>query len=108
MLMQFEQHNRQKAPRESRKNREVHKGKNRGGICATSCKWSTHIMLRCCVLARAGKAKKTAIYIPRQISRHASKAHLCCSAPYCQLLETAYVNSLRYRPIDLLRMVRER
>jgi hypothetical protein len=68
----------------------------------------THIMLRCCVLARAGKARKTAKYAPRRNSRCARKAHFCCGMTYNALLETAYFNSLRYRPIDLLRMVRER
>jgi hypothetical protein len=68
----------------------------------------THIMLRCCVLARAGKARKTAKYAPRRNYRCARKAHFCCGMTYNALLETSYFNSLHSRPIDPLRMVRER
>jgi hypothetical protein len=68
----------------------------------------THTMLQCCVPRPYGKAQKTAIYAPRQISRRRSKAHLCCAAAYSLPLEPFYFNSLPSRLIDRYPMKRGR
>jgi hypothetical protein len=99
--------NRRKAP-EVLVNGEIKNKKGAKENQRAALNEGTDIMLRCCVLARAGKARKTAKYAPRRNSRCARKAHFCCGMTYNALLEPTYFNSLRYRPTNRPQTGRER
>jgi hypothetical protein len=85
---------RQQAPRVPRKNREVHKGKNRDGISATSCKKGTHTTLRCSCWAPGRSPRKTAILAVSHLAIDGGKALFGPRFGYRYPITSLYPNDL--------------